>query len=91
MRSYAAAALVVAVGARAHADPTPPSDAWARTTLATRVSLSPDGPWLPRGPGGGAQLEVHDGDGPRLRVLERRYWAHATAKPMKTLRDHIVK
>lgn len=37
------------------------------------MSLSQDGPWLPHGPGGGAQLEVHDLGGPRLRILDRRY------------------
>jgi hypothetical protein len=71
MRSWAVAGLVIALGARSHADPIPRSDSWAIASAATRASLSPDGPWLPRAAQDGWQLEVHDTSGPRVQIMER--------------------
>lgn len=58
-------------GSPLRAEPIPRSKTAAVATTATRASLSPDGPWLPSAATADWPLEVHDGTGPRLKIVER--------------------
>jgi hypothetical protein len=82
------AGLVMVLSSPSHAEPIPQSDTWARASAATRASLSPDGPWLPRAAPDGLVLEVHDTSGPRVQLVERwdgvELWLYADRA---TLRD----
>jgi hypothetical protein len=82
------AGLVMVLSSPSYAEPIPQSDTWARASAATRASLSPDGPWLPRAAPDGLVLEVHDTSGPRVQLVERRngveLWLYADRA---TLRD----
>jgi outer membrane biosynthesis protein TonB len=43
---------------------------WVTATARTRISLSPDGPWIAQPAQPGATLEVHDHTGHRLQILD---------------------